>query len=145
MKYVWKDLPERKNCFTVRNAAMINLNTGKIVRHYAANTKIAVVQKCVTPNKTYYRTFEAAHHYLNYAFEASAFGLPDEKAPSAPSSKPNSLNTHSDLKSATRTLKPNKKQTVSQKVVHPKDGEGGRLRSLVKRIFRRNHGKSKNS
>lgn len=137
MKYIWEDLPERKNCFTVRNAVMVNLNTGEIVRHYSANTKIVVVQKCVTPDKTYYRTFEAAHHYLNYAFEASAFGLPNEKAPSAPSSKPNS----SSNKSNTRTRSSlSKKQTSSQKVVHPKDGEGARLRSWLKRVFRRNNG-----
>lgn len=142
MKYIWEDLPEKKNCFTVRNAVMINLNTGEIVRNYSANTKIVVVQKCVTPNKTYYRTFEAAHHYLNYAFEASAFGLPNEKAPSAPSPKPNS----SSNKSKTRTLSSLfKKQTSNQKVVHPKDGEGARLGSWLKKAFRRKNGKSKNS
>ena len=85
MKYIWQDLPKPLNCFTIRSATMVNLNNGKIVRHYSANTKIVVVQKCVTPNGTYYRTNEAAHHYLNYAFRASAFGLPDEKAPSVPS------------------------------------------------------------
>ena len=79
MKYEWKDLPKRENYFTVKNTAMINLNTGKTVRQYCTNTKIAVVQKCVTPDKTYYRTYDAYHNYLNYAFEAEAFGLPNEK------------------------------------------------------------------
>lgn len=141
MEYNWQDLPEKKNCFTVRNATMVNLNTGKIIRHYSANTKIVVVQKCVTPEKTYYRTQEAAHHYLNYAFEASAFGLPNEKAPSVPSSKPNSLDTfHLDKKSATRTLRPAKKQTSAQKASNPKGGEEKRLRSWLRRIFRRKNG-----
>lgn len=85
MKYVWKDLPKPLNCFTTRNTIMIDLNNGKIVNNYAANTKIVVVQKCVTPKGTFYRTNSAKHHYLNYAFKATAFGLPNEKAPSAPS------------------------------------------------------------
>lgn len=142
MKYKWEDLPERRSLFTVKNTAMINLNTGKTVRQYCTNTKIAVVQKCVTPEKTYYRTREAEHHYLNYAFEAEAFGLPNEKAPSVPSSNPKSTGNFSTLRTppASRTPKPAKKQTSSQKVVPPKDGEGGRLRSWFSRIFRRNNG-----
>ena len=140
MKYIWEDLPEKKNCFTVKNTAMINLNTGKVVQHYSTNTRITLTQKCVTPNKTYYRTSEAEHHYLNYAFEASAFGLPDEKAPSVPSAKSNSSLKHSNIKPAARTPKPDEKQTSSQKVVHPKDGEGGRLRSWLSGILRRNRG-----
>ena len=146
MKYVWEDLPERKNLFTVKNTTMINLNTGKTVRHYATNTKIAVVQKCVTPDKTYYRTQDAVHNYLNYAFEAEAFGLPNEKAPSAPSSKLNSLNSSTlNSESATRTQTPKEKQTSSQKVILPEDGGGERRRSWLSRIFRRKNGNTKNS
>ena len=137
MKYVWEDLPERKNFFTIRNAAMINLNTGKVVRNYLANTKIAVVQKCVTPKKTYYRTEDAVYHYLNYAFEASAFGLPNEKAPSAPSAESNSSNSHTNSKS--------KKQKVSAKKTPSEGGEKGQKRSWFSRIFRRINGKAKNS
>lgn len=140
MKYVWEDLPEKKSCFTVRNAVMVNLNTGKIIRHYSANTKINVVQKCVTPEKTYYRTQEAYHHYLNYAFEASAFGLPNEKAPSVPSSKPNSFDQSFHSKPKTRTLRSVKKQTSTKKAVDPNGGEGKRFRSWLSRIFRRNNG-----
>ena len=142
MKYVWQDLPERKNLFTVKNTVMINLNTGKTVRHYATNTKIAVVQKCVTPDKTYYRTQDAVHHYLNYAFEAEAFGLPNEKAPSVPSDKPKSIGKNT-LKTppANRTLKPAKKQTSVQKSKAPKGGEEkGRL-NWFKKIFRRKNGR----
>lgn len=139
MKYVWEDLPEKKNCFTVRNAAMINLNTGKTVQHYSANTKIVVVQKCVTPECTYYRTEGAVHHYLNYAFEASAFGLPNEKAPSEHSSTSNShLNNF---------CKPNRcahvsamKQKNIQKSVSPKDGEARRHNRWWRNIFRRKNG-----
>lgn len=138
MKYNWQDLPEKKNCFTVRNATMVNLNTGRIIQHYSANTKIALVQKCVMPDKTYYRTQEAAHHYLNYAFEASAFGLPNEKAPSVPSSKPNSLDKiHLDTSPETRTHNPVKKQKSIKKASAPKGGEEKRLRSWLRRIFRR--------
>lgn len=86
----WEDLPKRKNCFTVRNAAMMNLNTGEPIRHYSANTKIQVVQKCNIDGTTYYRTADAAYNFLNHAFEASAFGLPNEKAPLVPSRKHNS-------------------------------------------------------
>lgn len=76
----WQDLPKRLNCFTVRNATMIDLDTKEIIRHYSANTKIAVVQRCVTPEGTYYRTAESALHGLDHAFNGTAFGLPDEKA-----------------------------------------------------------------
>lgn len=141
MKYIWENLPERKNLFTIKNTAMINLNTGKTVQHYATNTKIVVVQKCVTPDKTYYRTQDAAHHYLNYAFEAEAFGLPNEKAPSAPSIKPKSIG-FSTFKTppVSRTSKPAKKQTSTQKATTPKGGEEkGRL-NWLKKIFRRKNG-----
>ena len=141
MKFKWEDLPKPLNCFTVRSATMVNLNTGKIVSNYAANTKIVVVQKCVTPTGTYYRTSEAEHHYLNYAFRASAFGLPDEKAPSAPSAKSNSLSRQSTIpKPVSRTSKPAKKQTVAQKVATPKGGEEKQPRNWLKRLFRRKNG-----
>ena len=129
MKYVWEDLPKPLNCFTVMNTAMVNLNTGKAIRHYSTNTKIVVVQKCVTPECTYYRTSEAEHHYLNYAFKASALGLPNEKAPSAPSAKSNSSHTLS-----------NKKQTSVQKVVSSDGGEKKRRRNWFSRIFRGKNG-----
>ena len=138
MKYEWIDLPERKNCFTVRNAAMINLNTGKVVQSYLANTKIAVVQKCVTPEKTYYRTQDAVHHYLNYAFEASAFGLPNEKAPSEPSNEKVSPNSNT-TKPTTRThhSRTIKKQTSAQKIVPSNGGERRRFKRILSKIFRR--------
>ena len=141
MKYEWKDLPERKNLFTVKNAAMVNLNTGKTVSQYCTNTKIAVVQKCVTPEKTYYRTQDAAHHYLNYAFEAEAFGLPNEKAPSVPSKKSN-IGTIPTLRipSASRTSKPTKKQTSVQKTTTPKGGEEKGRFGWLKKIFGRKNG-----
>jgi hypothetical protein len=140
MKYVWEDLPERKNCFTVRNASMINLNTGKIVRQYVANTRINVVQKCNMSGKTYYRTSEAAHHYLNYAFEASAFGLPNELAPSAPSTEDFSPNSNIESASRTHHSRLQEKQKSIQKVVPSNGGGRGRLRALARRIFRRKNG-----
>lgn len=140
MKCVWEDLPKPLNCFTVRNATMVNLNTGKIVNNYSANTKIVVVQKCVTPKGTYYRTREAAYNYLNHAFRASAFGLPDEKAPSEHSAnnKPNSSNVK-QKKSETRTP-PIKKTKTYTTLVTPKDGEGRRHKGLLSRLFRRKNG-----
>ena len=145
MKYVWKDLPKPLNCFTIRSARMVNLNTGRIVSNYAANTKIVVVQKCVTPNITYYRTQEAAHHFLNYAFEAAAFGLPNEKAPSAPSRSKSLRKNTANSKSATRTSKPTKKTKTNPKVELPKGGEEVRKEGWFSRLFRRKNGKSKNS
>ena len=118
---------------------MINLNTGKTVRQYCTNTKIAVVQKCVTPDKTYYRTQDAAHNYLNYAFEAEAFGLPNEKAPSAPSINPKTIGSFPTLNSkpASRTHKPTKKQTSAQNAKAPKGGEEKRRFGWLKKLFRR--------
>lgn len=138
MKYIWEDLPKPLNCFTVRSASMINLNTKETVRSYAANTKIVVVQKCIAPEATYYRTREAEHHYLNYAFKASAFGLPNEKAPSAPSYKSGSLST--PLKNSSnkeKTPSPYRTQKEPTKSVLPEDGEA-RHRSWFKRLFGKN-------
>ena len=135
MKYEWQDLPEKKNLFTVKNTVMINLNTGKTVRHYSTNTKIVVVQKCVTPEKTYYRTYDAYYNYLNYAFEAEAFGLPNEKAPSAPS-KLSSIK----LKSAISHVKPgSKKQTSSENKAKP-NGGGAALKKIFSKLLRRKNG-----
>lgn len=135
MKYEWQDLPEKKNLFTVKNTVMINLNTGKTVRHYSTNTKIVVVQKCVTPEKTYYRTYDAYHNYLNYAFEAEAFGLPNEKAPSAPS-KLSSIK----LKSVISHIKPgSEKQTSSENKAKP-NGGGAKLKKIFNKLLRRKNG-----
>lgn len=131
MKYEWKDLPKPLSCFTVRNATMVNLNTREIIRHYSANTKIVVVQKCVTSDCTYYRTADAAHHYLNYAFEASAFGLPNEKAPLAQrKSSPHNSKSPKPL---------DKKQTnkKSQEAPLSKSGETVEHKGFFSRIFRR--------
>ena len=144
MKFVWQDLPERQNCFTTRSAMMMDLDKRTAVQHYSANTKIAVVQKCVIPEGTYYRTETAKLKGLNWAFKASALGLPDEKAPSV---HPKS-NSHHGLnrKSVSRTPIPTrKKQKSVQKVASPKDGEGRQHGSWLKRLFRRKNGKTKNS
>lgn len=129
----WKDIP-KTGAFTTRGASMINLNTGKPVQHYCANTKIEVVQKYVSPTGTYYRTRAAEQHNLNWAFEAVALGLPNEKAPSVPSSKYNS-SIKKNPKPATRTKKPVKKQKVSPTIALPKDGGEKRKKGLLRRIF----------
>lgn len=144
MKFIWQDLPKRQNCFTTRSAMMMDLDKRTVAQHYSANTKIVVVQKCVIPEGTYYRTETAKLKGLNWAFKASALGLPDEKAPSA-HPKPNS---HHGLsrKSGSRTSIPTrKKQKSVQKVASPKDGEGRQYGSWLKRLFRRENGKTKNS
>lgn len=137
MRYIWQDLPERKNCFTIRNAAMINLNTGEIIRHYSANTKIVVVQKCVTPDCTYYRTQDAAHHYLNHAFEASAFGLPNEVAPLVPTGDSHPNNSKKQLKNTPHTTVKNKNNATS---VSAESGEPRWAKKIIHKLFRRKNG-----
>ena len=143
----WQDLPKRMNCFTVRSAVMLDLDTGKIIRHYSANTKIAVVQKYVTPDCTYYRTAEASENSLNYAFKASAFGMPDEPAPSAPTRKvvPNNPKKYSTrLGSNPKSLSPkeNKKAT---KETSSKGGEKKSSISWLKKLFRKGDNAPKDS
>lgn len=132
MKYIWENLPKKTTMFTVRNATLRNLNTGEIVQHYSSNTRIDIVQKCVTEKNTYYRTQSAEHHNLNWAFEASAFGLPNEKAPSAPVNslkvKPNSVPLH--------TTPGTKKQKSTKKSSTPQDGGAMEIISWLKKIFR---------
>ena len=129
MKYVWEDLEKPLNCFTVMNTMMYDLNTGKCVRHFSTNTKLVMAQKCVTPECTYYRTAEAKKHQSNYAFKASAFGLPNEEAPSEPSSL---LSTADKIK-------------TSPKVDPPDDGAGRKPKVWFKKLFRRKNGRTENS
>lgn len=131
MKYVWKDLEKPINAFTVRSATMRNLNTGKVVQYYAANTKIVLVQKCITKTGTYYRTGEAAHHYLNYAFEASAFGLPNEIASLEPS-----LPLSNTQLSGSRHVPKVIKQTSRKQKAKDKS-EGHKPHKWLDKLFRR--------
>lgn len=144
MKYIWEDLPKPLSCFTVCNTAMFNLNTKKVVQYYSTNTKIEVVQKCVTENGTFYRTDSARHHYLNYAFKATALGLPNEIAPPVPYSKTNSLEKHTlNRIPEVRAHKPVNKIKRNQKgltPLSPKGGEDKGQRGWLKRIFRRKNG-----
>lgn len=136
----WQDLPKRLNCFTVRNTTMVDLDTGEIVRHYSTNTKISVVQKCVTPDGTYYRTAESALHGLNHAFKGTAFGLPDEEAPSVPTRKLSALspNTHTTLHEKGRSFSlSNETNKHSRKEGSSKDGEKRPHMRWLKGILRR--------
>lgn len=145
MKIIWQDLPRRQSCFTTRNAVMMDLNKKIIIQYYSANTKIVVVQKCVLPEGTFYRTETAKLKDLNWAFKASALGLPNEKAPSAHSDTPNS-HYGKIRKPVPRTSTPvMKKQKATQKAASPKDGEARRHGSWLRKIFRRKNGKTKNS
>lgn len=118
MRCRWEDLPAKKTVFTIRSATMKNLNTGKIIQHYSRNTRIDVVQKCVTEIGTFYRTQSAAYNNLNWAFEASAFGLPDEKAPSVPVRKTSHSNGQKVLRNPSE-----KNKKISNTPALPKDGE----------------------
>lgn len=130
MRLSWQDLPKRQHLFTVRNAAMMNLDTKKIIQHYSANTRIDVIQKAQHGEITYYRTASAAEKGLNWAFEASAFGLPNERAPLAPTGfSKRSNNSTKDL--ATPSLE---KQTNTQKAQPAKSGELVEKRSLKRRL-----------
>lgn len=115
MKTIWKDLPEKKTVFTVRNATLKNLNTGKIIQHYSRNTRIDVVQKCITEDNTYYRTSTAAYNNLNLAFEARDFGLPNEAAPSVPTQ-------NSKIEKVLRTPSSQKQKVSHTSEALPKDG-----------------------
>lgn len=137
MAYEWKNLQGKMNCFTVRNATMVDLKTRKPVRCYSANTRITIVQKCVTTQGTFYRTEYAKENSLDWAFKASAFGMPDDKAPSVHSSSPLSKSSqpvHSHTQSG------NKKQICVQNKAEPKDGEAKPKLKWLKRIFRRKNG-----
>lgn len=136
MSITWKDLDEPINCFTIRNAKMMDLRKRTEIQQYSANTKIVVVQKCILPEGTFYRTKSAKERGLDWAFRASAFGLPDDKAPSVPSNSPETLS-----KPATRTHRPEPlKQKNVQKTSQPKDGEAKRHAGLLKRLLRRMNG-----
>lgn len=127
-EYKWVDLPKPLNVFTTRNTAMMNLNTGKIVQHYAANTKLTMVQKCTTDGVTYYRTQSAEHHFLNYAFVAQDFGLPNEVAPPVPIKH----SSKGEKKPLTRSLDKQK----SAKTSTAKGGEP-KKKGFLKRLFTR--------
>lgn len=112
----WQDIPKVPR-FTIRRASMYDLKTKKPVRYFSANTKIDLVQKCVTEDGTFYRTGAAAEKDLDLAFEASAFGLPDEQVSVVHSSS--SLRTQTSAKKApapkTERVGEPTKQTVQQK------------------------------
>lgn len=141
MKYVWKDLPKPASCFTTRNTTMFDLRTNKTVQHYSANTKIAVVQKCVTTAGSFYRTASARDKGLDWAFKAPALGLPNEVAPLVRSKEFSPKNNTSTKKLDTRTpTKPVVKQTPVQQPVETKDG-GSNTGSFWSRLLTRRHKK----
>ena len=130
-KLDWKDVPRPINAFTVRNATMRDLATGDIVRYYSANTKIVVVQKCVMEKGTFYRTQSAAQRGLDWAFEATALGLPNEIAPLAPAPEKDDGDFPENTSSTPKEQK--QKDDTSEP---PKSGEEARQRSFWGRLFR---------
>ena len=85
MKAVWKDLDKKQGLFTKRSTTMVALDTGAIIQHYGANTKINVDQETTVDGVRYFRTESAANNGLDWAFKASAFELPAELASLEPS------------------------------------------------------------
>lgn len=130
----WKDTPKPLNLFTVRNATMRDLETKKIIQYYSANTKISVVQKTQVGDTTYYRTASAKERSLNWAFEASAFGLPNEKAPSVPLSSFHTIAPY--LEKVAPALDTKQKSVKKNDIVSSKDGEKKRRNLFVKIIKR---------
>lgn len=118
---------------------MRNLDNGKIMQYYLANTRIDVVQKCITEDNTYYRTQSAVLNNLNWAFEASAFGLPNESAPSAPTffTPPNNSQSRQKASRGPSVTK----QKASKTPALPKDGEckapKKTLKDRIKSFFKR--------
>lgn len=135
MGRTWTDLPKPTNCFTARNTMMFDLNSLEVIRHYSANTKIVVVQKCVTEKGTFYRTESAKNRGLDWAFKASALGMPNEKAPSVPSFSPSNDSAPAD----SHTKAGVQKQTTEQEVALPKDGEVRQRKGWFDKLFRRIH------
>ena len=130
MRYKWESLPKPLNVFTTRNTMMLNLNTREVIQHYSSNTRITLVQKCVTPDGTYYRTSSAEHHNLNWAFEAAAFGLPNVKlAPPVPPT-----NSKKEVKKT-----PPEKTKKEPEIIMAKGGEPKRskFKQILKRVFGR--------
>lgn len=134
MKIIWQNIPVQ-NLFTKRNAVMRNLDNKKIIQYYSANTKIQVVQEAQFDGVVYYRTASARDKNLNWAFEATAFGLPNEPAPSAPIYTPRSTSGNG----TTFPLPAAKKQKPSQKSELPKEGAVAKpkKKSFLARLFRR--------
>ena len=138
MAYEWKNLQGRMNCFTVRNASMVDLKTRKPVRTYSANTRITIVQKLVTEHGTFYRTEYAKENGLDWAFKASAFGMPDEKAPSVPSVSP--LSKSKPVNSHTTKSGAKKQKDTQKKKAAPNGGEAKPKLGWLKKIFGRKNG-----
>lgn len=133
MNYEWIDLPERKSCFTTRNAVLYDMDSDEIIQYYSANTKIVVVQGCVTDRGTFYRTESAVKADVNFAFEADALGLPTEIAPPCPS--PSSYTLASAVSPSAENFTPNKQSAYTEL---PSGGEAApRKRTWFKRLFKR--------
>lgn len=128
-KFEWEDLPKPLNVFTARSTFTRDLNSKKLIQCYSSNTRLTIVQKCVTPGVTYYRTGFAARNGLDWAFEASAFGLPNEVAPLAQKS----LKTHS---CTSGVAAPKQNTNSSKTVVEAKSGEPSQSGGILGKLAR---------
>lgn len=136
MKPNWEDLPKKLNVWTVRNTVMEDINTGEAIQHYSTNTHLRMFQKTHFKGDTWYRTESTANRDLDWAFKASSFGLPNEKAPSEPIIPPKKTL----VSKASKSAQEEKNIFESLKSSAPtKDGEAGLNLGLFKKFFRRKH------
>lgn len=121
-KIEWKDIPNKPlGLFTKTGAKLVDLDTGKVVQSYSANTKINLAQEATYNGKKYYRTQYSQEKGFNWAFEASMFEEPivaPEPAPSAPTTDPPINSTPG----GTQTPEENKNNDGQDE--DSKDGEG---------------------
>lgn len=136
-KIIWEDYPSPKNLFTKRNATMKDLETNKTIQYYSANTKIVIVQKAQVNDQTFLRTASARDHDLDWAFEASAFGLPNDVAPSAPINF--SPTNNSRLEELAHSLEKRQK-SVQKNAASSKDGEKKLRLGWLRKLFGRKNG-----
>lgn len=137
IKIDWVDLPKPLNAFTKRSAQMRDLKHNKPIQFYAANTKIKLAQKGITEQGTFYRTQSAKDRDLDWAFEAAAFGLPNEKAPSVPSYPYPFPKKTLHLETLALPLEKKQKSDEKKNIVSSKDGEKKRYKRWLKGVFKK--------
>ena len=122
---------------------MVDLDKGKIITYYSANTKISMMQQALVNGERYFRTGSAKEKGLNWAIKANSFTLPIDDAPLEPSSS-STLNSFSPAKKP-RSSSPRQKSSQNPPKPRPsKSGEkaempkkkGGILKGLMKLLGR---------
>lgn len=112
---VWEDLPQKTGLFTAHKCSLINLDDGKVIQTYSANTKIDVTQTTLVDGIKYYRTDYSKSKGFNWAFRAEDFVeiKPAEPEPSAPTDNP--INSNTDENSPINSSDPAPSQSGQDK------------------------------